>query len=72
MKTIIKDTIQQLEDDLSYWAKYMADSMLKYPSLDIKHSKNRLCINAFLLNLVQAYDINISKYIPEIEEAKDA
>ena len=66
--TIIKDTIEMLEDDIKRWAKLYGEELLTFPGGVSNLYKKQIATKVFLLNLVKAYDVNISEFIPESKE----
>jgi len=68
---VIQESKNYLNDNLAYWANDLAESKLKRHDFLVKNGIKNLMINKFLLNLVEAYEPNIEKYIKDdIEKIK--
>ena len=68
---VIKESKDHLNDNLTYWAKSIAESKLKGYSWAVDSGIKRLMVSKFLLNLVEAYEPNIEKYISDDIKTKE-
>ena len=69
-ENIIQVTKSQLKWDLKYHSDRLADFLLQEAKCSIESELSRIKITVFLLNLVTAYDVNMTPYLPK-EEAKN-
>jgi len=68
---IFKETKAYLNENLKTNAKFLAQAVLEEKDYMKDYYLKAVSINKFLLNLVEAHDVNITPYLPKKEEEEN-